>query len=132
MKVRALRNIGINQIVKDAVYIVICISVTLDSPYEVFYRVLGDTGIPALYEAKDFKVVSTQLKNFSIWIDNSACCNIIPNEIFISPWMKNNDQNDFWEAFFTESNVSAKKLMKCVAERLAKEENISIPNVTNR
>lgn len=113
------------QIKEGEIYLVIEILIKRNSN-SVSYRLIDREGYPAIYDAKNFEIVSNRLNNFALLLTSDIII-FSPKQIIDSELNKKNIDG-FW-GLFIEDDPEARNILNKVILDLASDENVIPPQL---
>lgn len=115
MLVKCIKSFN-EQISADTIYLVLEVYISRSKP-SIDYRVLDNDGCPAIYEAKNFEVVSDRLDGFGFVVKEDFF--VLSPEILIQSDLNEKNIDGFWGCYFEDSstlNDAVKTLKKAILQ----------------
>ena len=88
-----------------------------------YYRIVDNTGCPAIYDADGFEIVSSNLDGYCLAEDDDGDITIAHKLIFEAKL------NNFWEAYFENPTHKERALLENVIKDLSFREGIPAPTL---
>lgn len=95
--------------------------------YKSSYRILNNAGIPCVYDAAYFEIISYNLENMSA--ESGAFGFIITHKLIADTELKNKNVNGFWAYLFETEAQEAIDLLYEVVSDINKNENLLLPPI---
>ena len=116
----SLKSFRSGQLIQGEIYLVIEIYIDFERE-KTSYRIVSNTGCPAIYEADGFEIVSGNLDGYCLAEDDDGDITITHKLIFEA------GTNTFWEVYFDNPTDNERALLDNVVKDLSLREGIPAP-----
>ena len=118
----SLKSFRSGQLIQGEIYLVIEIYIDFERE-KTSYRIVSNTGRPAIYDADGFEIVSSNLDGYCLAEDDDGDITIAHKLIFEAKL------NNFWEAYFENPTHKERALLENVIKDLSFREGIPAPTL---
>ena len=118
----SLKSFRSGQLIQGEIYLVIEIYIDFERE-KTSYRIVSNTGRPAIYEADGFEIVSGNLDGY-YWVQDKDDYIIITHKLIFEA-----GTNTFWEVYFDNPTSKERTLLENVVKDLSFREGIPAPTL---
>jgi hypothetical protein len=113
------------QISEGDVYIVIEVLVKRTKNI-ISYRVIDNEGFPAIYDSKNFEIISNNIDDFAISVCQDKI--VLSHKLILNSEVNEKNVEGFW-GLFIEDDIETREILKNVVCSMANIEGIESPKI---